>query len=191
VRKLFAALTKLAFADGNVLGKYPNYRSTKGRPFVEKARSRLFDLLSQSKKLRDASAAFRALRSGERVQRGIADLTQHDLLIVQHRKPEGPSILVVSFDSMANQRHGLHSPQTGTPPRLRVHQPASQINNFGSQPLRKLSYALIALASIAFGGVLAGIGAYGRQLRGCIDKCNDSTALARAEQIIAIRVGPV
>jgi hypothetical protein len=151
VRKLFAALTKLAFADGNVLGKYPNYRSTKGRPFVEKARSRLFDLLSQSKKLRDASAAFRALRSGERVQRGIADLTQHDLLIVQHRKPEGPSILVVSFDSMANQRHGLHSPQTGTPTRLRVHQPASQINNFGSQPLRKLSYALIALASIAFG----------------------------------------
>jgi hypothetical protein len=30
------------------------------------------------------------------------------LVVVQHRKPEGPSFLVVSFDSMAGQWHGLN-----------------------------------------------------------------------------------
>jgi len=140
-RKLFAALTKLTFADyigfnGKVLGKYPNNRATKCRPFVEEARGRLFDLLSDSEKLHHALAAFRPLHPRELVQSGVAYLTQYDLVVVQHRKPEGSSVFVVSFDTMANQRHGLYSPRTGTTPRLRVHQLASQINSFGGQPPR-------------------------------------------------------
>lgn len=143
MRKLFAALTKLTFADhfgfsGNVLGKYPNYRATKCRLFVEKARGRLFDFLSQIEKLLHTRAAFCSLRSREFIKRGIADLTHDNLVVVQHGKPEGSSVLVVSFDSMANQRHGLYSPRTGTTPRLRVHQLAPQINSFGGQPLSRL-----------------------------------------------------
>jgi hypothetical protein len=149
MRKLFAALTKLTFADhigfnGNVLGKYPNNRATKCRPFVEEARGRLFDFLSQSEKLHHAFAAFRPLHPRELVQSGVADLTQYDLVVVQHRKPEGSSVFVVSFDSMANQRHGLYSPRTGTTPRLRVHQLPAQINSFGGQPPRYFAAELLA-----------------------------------------------
>ena len=115
----------------HVFGKYFYDRSTKDWPLVEEPRRSLFNGLSQRKKLSQAGAAIRTLRSREFVQRGVADLTQHDLVVVQHRKPEGPSFLVVSFDSMANQRHGLYSPRTGANPRLRVHRLATQIKSFG------------------------------------------------------------
>jgi hypothetical protein len=100
----------------HVFGKYFYDRSTKDWPLVEEPRRSLFNGLSRRKKLSQAGAAFRTPRSREFVQRSVADLTQYDLVVVQHRKPEGPPFLIVSFDSMANQRHELYSPQTGTTP---------------------------------------------------------------------------
>jgi hypothetical protein len=155
MRKLFAALTKLTFADhigfnGNVLGKYPNNRSTKDRFFVEKLRGSLFDLFSQSEKLLHTRAVFCSLRSREFIKRGIADLTHDNLIVVQHGKPESVSFLVMPLDFVTDQRHGPHSPQTGAGSQ-RMPRPASQINGFTATLSRKLLTFLIALASIAFG----------------------------------------
>jgi hypothetical protein len=155
MRKLFAGVVRMVLSGllsrtANVLRKYFHDRSAKDWLFIKKPRGGLFDYLPQRKKQCHAGAAFSALHSRKLVHRSVANLTQHDLVGVQHRKPEGSSFLVVSFDPMANQRHGLYSPRTGTTPRLRVQQLASQINSFGDQPLRKLFYAVIALASIAF-----------------------------------------
>jgi hypothetical protein len=155
MRGLFAALTKLTVADhfgfsGNVLGKYPNNRSTNCRLFVEKARGSLFDLFSQSEKLLHARGAFCSLRSSEFIKRGIADLTHENLVVVQHGKPESVSFLVMPLDFVTDQRHGPHSPQTGAGSQ-RMPRPASQINGFTATLSRKLLTFLIALASIAFG----------------------------------------
>jgi hypothetical protein len=150
MRKLFAALTKLTFADhfgfnGNVLGKYPNNRSTKDRFFVEKLRGSLFDLFSQSEKLLHTRAAFCSLRSREFIERGIADLTHENLVVVQHGKPESVSFLVMPLDFVTDQRHGQHSPQTGAgSPRLP--QPTSQINGLTATLSRKLLTFFFALA---------------------------------------------
>src|ERR1700735_3923415 len=108
----WSALIGFFRLTSHVFGKYFNDRSTKDWLLVEDPRRGLFNCLSQRKKLSQAGAPFGALRSREFVQRGVADLTQYNLIVVQHRKPEGPSFLVVSFDSMANQRHGLYSPRT-------------------------------------------------------------------------------
>ena len=155
MRKLFAALTRSALADrvsfsGNVLGKYSNYRSTNCRLFVEKLRGSLFDLFSQSEKLLCTRAAFCSLRSREFIKRGIADLTDDNLVVVQHEKPESVSFVVMPLDFVTDQRHGQHSPQTdaGSP---RLPRPASQINGLTATLSRKLLTFLIALASIAFG----------------------------------------
>src|ERR1700749_938194 len=142
MRGLFAALTKLTVADhfgfsGNVLGKYPNNRSTNCRLFVEKARGSLFDLFSQSEKLLHARGAFCSLRSSEFIKRGIADLTHENLVVVQHGKPESVSFLVMPLDFVTDQRHGPHSPQTGAGSQ-RMPRPASQINGFTATLSRKL-----------------------------------------------------
>ena len=155
MRKLFAALTRSAFADRvsfsrKVSGKNPNDGTTKDRFLVEKLRGSLFDLFSQSEKLLHTCAAFCSLRSREFIKRGIADLTHDNLVVVQHEKPESVSLLVMPLDFMTDQRHGQHSPQTdaGSP---RLPQPASQINGLTATLSRKLLTFLIALASIAFG----------------------------------------
>ena len=155
MRRLFAALTRSAFADrvsfsGNVLGKYPNYRSTNCRLFVEKLRGSLFDLFSQSEKLLRTRAAFCSLRSREVIKRGIADLTHENLVVVQHGKPESVSFLVMPLDCVTDQWHRRHSLQTdaGSP---RLPQPANQINGLTATLSRKLLLFLITLASIAFG----------------------------------------
>jgi hypothetical protein len=155
MRKLFAALTRSAFADRvsfsrKVFGKNPNNGTTKDRFFVEKLRGSLFDLFSQSEKLLHTCAAFCSLRSREFIKRGIADLTHDNLVVVQHRKPESVSFLVMPVDFVTEQRHGQHSPQTDADcPRLP--QPARQINGSTATLSRKLLLFLIALASIAFG----------------------------------------
>src|ERR1700749_1698487 len=124
MRGLFAALTKLTVADhfgfsGNVLGKYPNNRSTNCRLFVEKLRGSLFDLFSQSEKLLHTRAAFCSLRSREFIKRGIADLIDDNLVVVQHEKPESVSFVVMPLDFVTDQRHGQHSTQTDAgSPRL-------------------------------------------------------------------------
>jgi hypothetical protein len=71
-------------STGNVLGKDFDDRSTEERVVVEKVRRHRFDRSPQGEKLSQASTAFGALHSRKRVQCKIADLTLHDLLIVQH-----------------------------------------------------------------------------------------------------------
>ena len=166
MRKLFAALTRSAFADrvsfsGNVLGKYPNYRSTNCRLFVEKLRGSLFDLFSQSEKLFGTRAAFCSLRSREFIKRGIADLTDDNLVVVQHEKPESVSFVVMPLDFVTDQRHGQHSTRTdaGSP---RVPRPASLINGLTATLSRKLLTFFFALAVTvgvsvsAFGQIIGG-----------------------------------
>jgi hypothetical protein len=91
---------------GQVSRKYFHNRSTKDRLFVEKPRSGLFDCLSQRKKLRHASAIFSTLHSGKLVHCSVADLTQDDLIVVQHGEPKGKSFRIVSLDLVTDQRHG-------------------------------------------------------------------------------------
>jgi hypothetical protein len=155
MRKLFAALTRNAFAgrvsfSRKVFGKNPNNGTTKDRLFVEKLRGSLFDLFSQSEELLHTRAAFCSLRSREFIKRGIADLTHENLVVVQHGKPESVSFLVMPLDFVTDQRHGQYSPQTnaGSP---RLPQPASQINGLTATLSRKVLLFLIALVSIAFG----------------------------------------
>ena len=153
MRERFAALTRSAFADRvrfsrKVFRKNPNDATTKYRLFVEKARGRLFDLLSRSEKLRHACAAFRSLRPREFVKGGIANLTQDDLVLVQHGKPESSPFLVVSLDLVTDQRHGQLLPRTDNSGALRMHRPVDQINKFGAGFLRKSIAFLIVLASI-------------------------------------------
>ena len=162
MRRLFAALTRSAFADrvsfsGNVLGKYPNYRSTNCRLFVEKLRGSLFDLFSQSEKLFGTRAAFCSLRSREFIKRGIADLTDDNLVVVQHEKPESVSFVVMPLDFVTDQRHGHHSTQTDTgSPRLP--RPASLINGLTATLSRKLLTFFFALAVT----VAVSVGAFGQ-----------------------------
>jgi len=162
MRRLFAALTRSAFADrvsfsGNVLGKYPNYRSTNCRLFVEKLRGSLFDLFSQSEKLLRTRAAFCSLRSREFIKRGIADLTDDNLVVVQHEKPESVSFVVMPLDFVTDQRHGHHSTQTDTgSPRLP--RPASLINGLTATLSRKLLTFFFALAVT----VAVSVGAFGQ-----------------------------
>ena len=134
MRRLFVSLIARATTDFvrftiNVLGEYFDDRSTKDRLFIKKPRGGLFDRLSQREKLGRAGAAFSALHSRKLVHRSVANLTQDDLVVIEHGKPEGSSFPVISFDSVTDQRHGLCSPQTASP--FRLHQLARQINNFG------------------------------------------------------------
>ena len=155
MRKPLTFFLALATADVvsitlNVFRKYFNNGPWGTRFFIKELGRSLFDRLSQSEKLGQAGAAFRALRSRELVERGIADLTQHHLPAVQHGKLEGQPFRLVPYDRVTDQRHGQHSPQTGAgSPRLP--QPASQINGLTATLSRKLLLFLIALASIAFG----------------------------------------
>jgi hypothetical protein len=154
MRKLFAVLIRSAFADRvslsrKVFGKNPNNGTTKDGFFVEKLRGSLFDLFSQSEKLLHTRTAFCSLRSREFIERGIADLTHENLVVVQHGKPESVSVLVMSLDFVTDQRHGQHSPKTGAgSPRLP--QPTSQINGLTATLSRKVLTLLIALVSIDF-----------------------------------------
>jgi hypothetical protein len=70
----------------------------------------LLDCLSQGKKLSHANAAFRPGHAGELVQCGIADLALHDVFIVQHRKLECQTLLIVSLDFVTSQWHRRYSP---------------------------------------------------------------------------------
>ena len=155
MRKLFAALTGSAFADcvsfsRKVFGKNPNNGATKDRFFVEKLRGSLFDLISQSEKLLHTCGTFCSLCSREFIKRGLADLTNDNLIVVQHRKPESVSFLVMPLDCVTDQWHRQHSLQTdaGSP---RLPQPANQINGLTATLSRKLLLFPITLASIAFG----------------------------------------
>lgn len=155
MRRLLDALNRLDFTrhvgfNSNVLGKYPDDRSMKHRLLVKKARCRLLDLFSYCEKLRHACATFCSFRPREFVKGGIANLTQHDLVIVQHGKPEGMPLFVMPLDFVTEQRHGLHSPHTdaGWP---RLPQRVGRINDFTATLSRKNLPFLIALASIAFG----------------------------------------
>ena len=74
--------------------------------FVEKPRGNLFDCLSQREKLRHAGAAFCTLHSRKLVQRGVADLTEHNLPVIPHGKPDGQPFRVVPDNLVTDQWHG-------------------------------------------------------------------------------------
>jgi hypothetical protein len=48
------------------------------------------------------------------------------MVVVEHGKPEGSSFLVVSFDSVTDQRHGQRPPRVETPAVLGCIGPPSQ-----------------------------------------------------------------